>query len=199
MVVQIVTSRRLAPKILLIAFAFLLAFLPPAHAQNDAGLWQAIKAGQHIVLMRHALAPGTGDPDNFSLKDCRTQRNLSDQGRAQAERIGARFRAAGIDSARIYSSQWCRCLETAELLGLGPVEGLESLNSFFRNPERREASTQALRNWLAEQPLDQPLILVTHQVNITALTDIFPRSGEMIVLRRSEDGTLTVAGRMETE
>lgn len=199
MVVQIVTSRRPAPKILLIAFTFLLAFLPPAHAQNGAGLWQAVKAGQHVVLMRHALAPGTGDPDNFSLKDCRTQRNLSDQGRAQAERIGARFRAAGIDSARIYSSQWCRCLETAELLRLGPVEELKSLNSFFRNPERRETSTQALRNWLAEQPLDQPLILVTHQVNITALTGVFPRSGETIVLRRSEDGTLTVAGRMETE
>lgn len=187
---------------LLLAIGFLFAVTAPLSATEETrhtGLWQAIKSGQHVVLMRHALAPGSGDPSNFSLRDCGTQRNLSDGGRAQAKRIGARFRAAGIASARVYSSQWCRCLETARLLGLGAVEELESLNSFFRQPERREVTTQALESWLAAQALDRPLVLVTHQVNITALTGVYPRSGEMIVLKRSKDGALTLAGRMETE
>lgn len=188
-------------KVLLIAISLFWTLTGPAHAseKTQAALWDAIKSGEHVVLMRHALAPGTGDPDDFDLDDCGTQRNLSNEGRAQAKRIGARFQAAGIASARVYSSQWCRCVETAELLNLGPIEELQSLNSFFRRPERRAATTEALKDWLAGQPLDRPLILVTHQVNITALTGVYPRSGEMIVIKRSKDGAFTVAGRMETE
>lgn len=190
-------------KILFLALGFLWGLMAPGYAaderQNAEALWQAVASGQHVVLMRHALAPGTGDPANFAIDDCSTQRNLSDQGRAQAERIGARFHTAGIPAARVYSSQWCRCLETAERLGLGPVEELESLNSFFRRPERRAATTQALKDWLADQPLGAPLVLVTHQVNITALTGVYLRSGEMILVQRSDDGALTVTGRIETE
>ena len=190
-------------KILLLALGFLSSLMAPGYAadepQNAEALWQAVRSGQYVVLMRHALAPGTGDPANFAIDDCNTQRNLSDQGRSQAERIGARIRGSGIPTARVYSSQWCRCLETAERLELGPVEELESLNSFFRQPERRAATTQALKDWLADQPLDAPIVLVTHQVNITALTGVYPRSGEMIFVRRSEDGAVTVTGRIETE
>ncbi|WP_282606989.1 histidine phosphatase family protein [Pelagibius sp. Alg239-R121] len=166
---------------------------------HETKLWQALASERHVVLMRHATAPGTGDPSNFALRDCATQRNLSDEGRAQAARIGARFRAAGIASARVLSSQWCRCLETAKLLGLGPVEELASLNSFFSHPDRRAAATQALKDWLIAQPLEGPIVLVTHQVNITALTGIYPRSGEMVILQRIGDGGLLAAGRIETE
>ena len=149
--------------------------------------------------MRHAIAPGTGDPANFALRDCSTQRNLSAEGRAQAAAIGDRFRANGMDAARVVSSQWCRCLETAQLLGLGPVEELPALNSFFRRSERREPQTQALRDWLAGQDLEHPLVLVTHQVNITALTGVYPASGQLVVLRRSDNGDISVVGSIRTD
>ena len=130
--------------------------------------------GNHFVLLRHATAPGTGDPAHFKLGKCSTQRNLSKDGISQAVKIGEHFRANGIDKARVFSSQWCRCLETAKLLGLGTVEELPVLNSFFQKYEREELQTQMLKEWLAEQDLSEPLVLVTHQVNITALTKVYP-------------------------
>jgi broad specificity phosphatase PhoE len=80
---------------------------------DDATLWRALASKGHFALLRHAIAPGTGDPPGFTLGDCDTQRNLSAEGRAQAERIGARLRENGIAAARVLSSQWCRCLDTA--------------------------------------------------------------------------------------
>lgn len=147
-------------------------------------------------MIRHALAPGTGDPTEFDLTDCDTQRNLDSEGRAQAERLGARFRAEGIDGMTIHTSAWCRCRDTADLMALGPVEVLPPLNSFFRKMERRAPQTEALRAWLAGRAEGDPVILITHQVNITALANVFPRSGEIIVLRRSDAGTFEVLGRM---
>jgi 8-oxo-(d)GTP phosphatase len=166
---------------------------------EEAALWRALASGGHVAFLRHALAPGTGDPANFQLRDCATQRNLSQEGREQAARIGGRFRANGISEARVGSSQWCRCLETAELLGLGAVEELPALNSFFRYPERRERQTRWMEAWLADQNLDGPTVVVTHQVNITALTGVYPFSGELVIVRRAADGTLTVAGTIKTQ
>jgi len=166
---------------------------------NDAGLWEALRSGGHVALLRHAIAPGTGDPVAFMLGDCSTQRNLSDTGRAQAERIGARFRANGIERALVFSSQWCRCFETARLLRLGPVNDLPMLNSFFLRDERRERQTKALNYWMSQRDLGSVLVLVTHQVNITALTGIYPSSGELVVIRRSENGEISVAGSIETD
>ncbi len=168
-------------------------------AADEAALWQALRSPGHFAIMRHALAPGGGDPDNFQLRDCATQRNLSDDGRDQAKRIGARLRANGVATAKVYSSQWCRCLETARLLGFGEITELPALNSFFQSMDRRDDQTVTLQNWIKDQPLTTPTVLVTHQVNITALTDIFPASGELIVLRRARDGTLTVVGTVETD
>lgn len=168
-------------------------------AEETSALWQALNSKGHVALLRHAIAPGTGDPSAFKIGDCSTQRNLSDVGREQAARIGARFVANGIETAGVFSSQWCRCLETATLLGLGPVQELPALNSFFETPERRDAQTQEIRDWLASENLDGPLILVTHQVNIAALTGVYPTSGELIVVRRSESGELAVLGTLETE
>jgi len=168
-------------------------------ASEEARFWSALKSGGHVVLMRHALAPGMGDPSEFALGDCSTQRNLSVEGRKQAARIGARFRANGLAAAQVLSSQWCRCLETAELLGLGPVEQLPVLNSFFQRPDRRNQQTEALKAWLDSQDLEGPLVLVTHQVNITALTGVYPASGEVVVVRRSANGEMTVVGSIETD
>jgi len=166
---------------------------------EESTLWAALRSGNHVALLRHALAPGASDPPEFALNDCATQRNLSEAGRAQAARIGARFRENAIRSARVFSSQWCRCKDTASLLDLGPVEALPSLNSFYQRDERRGPQTRALEAWLAGQDLDEPLVLVTHQVNITELTNVFPSSGELVIIRRSDAGEITLVGTVETQ
>ena len=100
-------------------------------SDEDTQLWKMLQSGEHLALLRHAIAPGTGDPPQFELGQCATQRNLSEEGRAQAVKIGDRFREQGITSAQVFSSQWCRCLETAKLLGLGPVEELAGIKLLF--------------------------------------------------------------------
>ena len=171
------------------------SFLPATIVSEEALIAENLRDGNHFIILRHALAPGTGDPGNFSLTDCATQRNLSAEGRDQAQRIGDFLRSSGIDDARVFTSQWCRCLDTAKLLGLGEVNELPLLNSFFRALEQEESQTRELRDWLGEQDLGAaPLVLVSHQVNITALTGVFPRSGEMVVVERKKDGRLQVAG-----
>lgn len=165
-------------------------------ATDEIALHQALGSGGHVLIVRHAIAPGTGDPDRFKLGDCSTQRNLSAQGREQARRLGARLRTLGVADAGVYTSQWCRASETAHLLGLGVVSALPLLNSFFADPARSEAQTRSLRQWLERQAPGRTLVLVTHQVNITALTGAYPASGEIVVLRRSADGTLSPAGSL---
>ena len=162
------------------------------------GPWANLRAPGHFALIRHALAPGTYDPPDFRLDDCSTQRNLSDEGRAQAVRIGDLFRANGIATARLYSSQWCRCLETATLLKLGDVSPQPLLNSFAQNRDRAVRQTAAVRPWIAQLDLTGPTVMVTHQVVITALSEVFPGSGEIVVMRREPDGRLTVSDRLAT-
>lgn len=165
---------------------------------DEEALWSALRSGDHFALLRHAIAPGTGDPPQFTLDNCSTQRNLSDEGRKQAKEIGARFRANGIHEARVFSSQWCRCLETAKLLAIGQVRELPVLNSFFQYDARRDSQTRLLTEWLSGQDLGQPVVLVTHQVNITALTNIYPGSGELVIVHRSKTGQFSVAGAIKT-
>ncbi|MCU0554675.1 MAG: histidine phosphatase family protein [Syntrophales bacterium] len=174
--------------------ALLLLTLPGTAGAAESDLARLIGKPDHVIVLRHARAPGTGDPADFRLGDCTTQRNLSDEGRRQAARIGARLRAAGLAETTVYSSQWCRCLETARGLAVGPVVELPALNSFFRSPGEEEKYNRALQAWIATAELSRPVVLVTHQVNITALTGIFPAEGEILVLRRGPD-TLSVAAR----
>ncbi|WP_205742744.1 histidine phosphatase family protein [Onishia niordana] len=165
-----------------------------AHAQNsNTDAWDS---GGHIALMRHALAPGTGDPAGFAIDDCATQRNLSAEGRAQARAIGERFRAWDIEVSEVRSSRWCRCLQTAELLGLGEVIPTPALDSFFRDRSAADRQTRELRELIEAWNGEGTLVLVTHQVNITALTGVYPRSGEILVLA-PEDGALKLVGRLE--
>ena len=164
---------------------------------DDAGLLDAVRTGKAFAIMRHALAPGFSDPAGFDVDDCSTQRNLSDEGRDQARAIGATFRKGGISEANVFSSAWCRCLETARLLGLGPVAKLPPLNSFFEARERRDAQTAALRDWLMDYKQEEPLVLVTHQVNITALTGSYTSSGETVIARIDENGRVAVLGSIK--
>ncbi len=173
----------------------------PTAAANSSATWSLLQQGDtgYVVMMRHALAPGTGDPLNFRLEDCSTQRNLSAEGRAQARRIGEAFRRRGIKVARVLSSQWCRCLETARLMNLGAVEPFAPLNSFFRVRSAQTRQTTEVREFIAaNRNTVGAIILVTHQVNITALTDIVPQSGESVVLRANEQDQVEVIGRIES-
>ncbi len=147
--------------------------------------WDALDQRGAFALMRHALAPGTGDPARFDVSDCTTQRNLDDRGRSQATAIGAAFRDRGHRFDVVLTSEWCRCHDTAELLALGPVEPAPAFNSFFQDVSQRAARTQAalaLLDGLQGRPF-----VVTHQVNISALTGRGTRSGEVLVVRRSGD------------
>lgn len=153
---------------------------------SSANDWDALDQTGAVAIMRHALAPGTGDPADFELDDCSTQRILSDAGRDQARRIGAAFRERGITFDRVLTSQWCRTTETAELLDLGPVEGTPELNSFFRDRAAADAQTRDLTELI--ENTGARLMMVTHQVNISALTGRFTQSGEVLVIRPTETG-----------
>lgn len=179
------------------ALAIWLAGATVASAEQ-AALWQALRDGGHVALIRHALAPGTGDPAGLTVGDCSTQRNLSEVGRAQAGRIGDRFRANGIAQAAVFTSQWCRCRDTADLMGLGDPTELPALNSFHGRPERRAPQMAALESWLAERRPDGPMVLVTHQVVIAAATGSYASSGEMVVAKWLPGGNLSVIGTIET-
>lgn len=183
---------------------FLLALLAvtisgTAAAQTGPEGWRLLGRGGHVVLIRHALAPGFGDPATFTLADCATQRNLSEEGRRQARAIGEAFRERGIPIEGVFSSQWCRCRETAEL-AFGAFREHPALNSFFERPELTAAQTHAMKTLLDKhRPAAGNLILVTHQVNITALTDIVPDPAEMIVAALDDRGALAVKARIRIE
>lgn len=182
---------------ILVLACFVSCILAAGSAAQEADApWAALRQGEAAAIMRHAVAPGTGDPEDFRLEDCATQRNLSEEGRAQARAIGQLFRAHGIERAEVYSSQWCRSLDTARLLDLGPVEPLPALNSFFRDHAAGPAQTAEVLDLLARRQGDAPLVLVTHQVNITALTEVFPQSGEIVVIAPDPEGGIRVLGRI---
>lgn len=180
-------------RVLLVGLVLGVSGIPTASAQ-DAELIEALRAGGHVGIMRHSTAPGSNDPPRFRLGECETQRNLSDGGRAQAAEIGNRLRAAGITQARVYSSQWCRCLHTAELLAVGAVEELPFLNSLVTFRREGSAMIRDTRAWILEQDLSVPTILVTHQVNIGALVRHYPAEGEIVVVRPTAAGGLRVVG-----
>ena len=164
---------------------------------DDDKMIERMRAGGHILMIRHALAPGTGDPANFRIGDCSTQRNLDDSGREQARAIGKWLRAKGLTSARVYSSQWCRCLETAERLEMGPVTESPALNSFYELTQNREPNLKALRKFIAEQPSDGELIiLVTHLVTISAITNQGVSSGEGVLIELKKDAPYEMVDRL---
>ena len=149
-----------------------------------------------MALVRHAEAPGFGDPADFRLDDCSTQRNLSAAGRAQAVRIGQAFARRGIAVSRVLTSRWCRCIETAQL-AFGRYEPFPALDSLHGRRERAAGQTAAVVELLAEAPRSGVLVLVTHQANIGALLGgASVRSGEILVAPLRSDGAVEVAARL---
>jgi len=198
--------KNIAPSVALVARCALalvgavaiLAALAPARgrAQGSDAAWEALRDGGKVVLIRHALAPGMGDPPGFTIDDCATQRNLSGGGRAQATRIGEAFAANGVAVEQVLTRAWCRCIDTATL-AFGAAEVWAPLNSFFRDSATAPAQTEETRAQVAGWSGQGTLVLVTHQVNMTELTGIFPDSGEAIVLTpapNSQRGFMVAGG-----
>lgn len=176
----------------------LVALFPSSAITAEKELIQQMRAGEVVLMIRHALAPGIGDPDDFKLDDCSTQRNLNEQGRAQARAIGEWLRFRGIDNVKLYSSQWCRCLETARLMNLGIVTPLPALNSFFERPEDREPNLAALRNFIRDNTKPGELIImVTHQVTISGITGKWTDSGHGKLVRPDPTGSIELFGELD--
>ncbi len=132
----------------------------------------------NVLFIRHTVAPGYGDPQNFDLNDCSSQRNLSVEGREQAYRIGRKIKEAGIKFSKIYSSQWCRCMETAKYMNLGKINAEQGLNSFFQGIVPKDKTLSILRKKLNSIELkEQFVLMITHQVTISAITGITVSSG----------------------
>lgn len=167
----------------LIAISVMRAIANADDSQDEAWAWRSLSEGRAVLLLRHATAPGIGDPPNFALADCATQRNLNETGQGEARRWGELLKSKGILRPRLLSSRWCRCLETGSEIGLTEVEPLPLLDSFFVDSNRRVTQTDGLRRFLNELPAPAPAVLISHQVNITALTGIFPRSGEGVIIQ----------------
>jgi phosphohistidine phosphatase SixA len=166
--------------LLLVLFA---AALPVALRADEAGL-AALKAGGHVMIVRHGLTtPGFGDPPNFRLDDCATQRNLVEEGREQARTLGRLLRAQGVTVERVLSSQWCRARETAALIDAGPVEPLALSNNLYGRPALRDAQTRAMRAAIAGWTGKGTLLIVSHGSVIFALTGKSPTEAEGFVLK----------------
>lgn len=163
-----------------------------------ADAWAELARPGAIVLLRHATAPGVGDPPGFKLDDCATQRNLNDRGRAEARRLGEQFRGRKIQVGAVLSSQWCRAGETARLAFGGQVRDEPAFNSFFlRSSEAGEAQTAQARAVLAGWRGPGALVVVTHQVNIQALAGAAVASAEGLVVRPAAEGSLKVVATIE--
>ena len=166
-------------------------------AERD--IWTQMRENTgYVVLLRHAkTVSGTGDPPGFELDDCATQRNLSEEGREQAKQIGKEFRERKIPIKKVLSSQYCRCLDTAQLLNLGTVEPAPMLNSIF---EDRSTATQQVEQ-TRQQIIDHRdnsgvVMMVTHYANIVEISGVAPQEGEIVVTRANQQGDLEVAGQI---
>lgn len=167
-------------------------------AENAAG-WEALAEPGAVAIMRHALAPGTGDPaDVVDPDDCSTQRNLNAVGRDQARLVGDRIDARGIAFDRVLAGAWCRVRQTAELMDVGEVEHFAPLDDVYHRLETRDEQTAALRDFLADLPAEERVLMVTHQLNITGLTGLPALSGEILVLDVAADGAVAVTGHIVT-
>ena len=167
-------------------------------AHGAESVWEALRAPGAVVVLRHSYAPGGFDPPDARLDDCSTQRNLDDNGRAQARRIGEAFRQHGITVGRVLSSPRCRCLDTARL-AFGQAQSWRPLQGALRDAELRQRLVAEIKSAIAAHRDGPPLVLVTHGSVVSDLTGLNVRMGELVVLRRGGDGTHAVAGQLYVE
>jgi broad specificity phosphatase PhoE len=166
-----------------------------AFAQDADAVWAELRTPAVVVVLRHSYAPGGFDPPDARLDDCSTQRNLDDNGRAQAKRIGEAFREHGIAIGRVLSSPRCRCLDTGRL-AFGQAQPWPPLQGALRDSELRRRLVAEIKEAIAAHRDGPPLVLVTHGSVVSDLTGLNVRMGELVVLRRGGDGVHVVAGRL---
>ena len=182
---------RVFQKNFILAVVLVLTGLSTNVYAKDSDLASRLSSRDYVLMMRHALAPGIGDPAEFKLNDCKTQRNLSEEGISQASRIGEWLKQQGIMSANVYSSPWCRTIDTAKLLGFGPVTSENSLASTFEEKNTENINLGNLSEFVAKalkKKGSKALILVTHQVNISAYAGMGVAAGDMVLVRVDRNG-----------
>ena len=184
-------------RLALAALALSLIVAPMGAVADERDAWAALVNGSHVALVRHGNAPpGYGDPPGFKIDDCATQRNLDELGRAQARAVGEAFRQHGVQVDKMLSSPLCRCLETARLMALGPVESVLAVASSDRSPEGLPALKQMVANWHGPGTL----VLVTHAFTVKSLVGIMPEQAETVVVRPKLGDQLGIdlVGRIST-
>ena len=151
-------------------------------ADTETQVLKNLKNGGNLIFIRHAYAPGGGDPDNFDLNDCSTQRNLSKTGREQAKKIGKFFHENQIPIDKVISSEWCRCKDTAQI-AFKRFETKDFLNSFFSEKfsKNRTKQIKDLKKYIEKWDSSKNLVLVTHYVVITEVLNYAPNSGEIVI------------------
>jgi phosphohistidine phosphatase SixA len=175
------------------ALAVVMACATTSTTAQASDLSDKLQSPEYVLLMRHTRAPGNGDPANYTLDDCKTQRNLSDEGRKQAVAAGNWLKKQGVQTADVRSSAWCRCKDTAELLQLGPVTVEPALASFFDDMAQAKTQNQKLEKFIASQLKTkgkQALILVTHHVNIYEFVGENIASGDMVLTKIDSNGKM---------
>ena len=188
--------RRFIPPLI---FAVIFSLTAQSSLANELAIWDRLQGTTpkgYVLLLRHSLAPGVGDPENFKLNDCSTQRNLSDIGRQDARDIGEWLARRQIKIARVESSRWCRAKETAELLKLGKVRLNRNLDSLFQETDlANHPQTLRVRKQIVDyRNKNGLLIMVGHFVNIGALTNVGVASGEGVLVRANSKGVIRVVG-----
>tara|TARA_Y100000816_G_scaffold23637_1_gene15240 strand:- start:1728 stop:2270 length:543 start_codon:yes stop_codon:yes gene_type:complete len=174
-------------------FIYLL-FLLPVNSHADENIISFLKEGKKVVFLRHAIAPGNGDPVNFDIKDCSTQRNLNNKGIIQSRNIGTFFLTNNIKIDKVLSSEWCRCKDTAKI-AFGKFKTLSALNSFYeaRYAKNKFKQIKDLKKYINNWESDSNLIIVTHYIVISTLLNTTTSSGEMVIT----DKKLNILGNLE--
>jgi len=174
-------------------FIYLL-FLLPINSHADENIISFLKEGKKVVFLRHAIAPGNGDPVNFDIKDCSTQRNLNNKGIIQSRNIGTFFLTNNIKIDKVLSSEWCRCKDTAKI-AFGKFKTLSALNSFYeaRYAKNKFKQIKDLKKYINNWESDSNLIIVTHYIVISTLLNTTTSSGEMVIT----DKKLNILGNLE--
>ena len=178
-------------KLLIILSIFTLLL---TNVKSDEIVIKQLKKGGNIVFIRHAIAPGGGDPENFRLDDCSTQRNLDSQGIEQSKKMGLFFQQNNIPIDKVLSSEWCRCKDTAKI-AFGKFKTLSALNSFYeaRYAKNKFKQIKDLKKYINNWESDSNLIIVTHYIVISALLNTTTSSGEMVIT----DKKLNILGNLE--
>ena len=168
----------------------------PIKADLEKKLLNQLEDGGKLIFIRHAYAPGNGDPDNFNLNDCSTQRNLNKEGREQAKHIGEFFEKNNIEIYKVLSSEWCRCKETAKI-AFKNFSTSNFLNSFYNSKyaKNKDKQIKALNDYIRKFHSDKNLILITHYVLISEVLNYAPSSGEIVV----SDKNFNMIGSVEID